>query len=75
MARAGDLCEDEVRALMLRMPFRKFEHKKFISYDRNDVAFLRFSGNLWRQLSDGDKTALRDYCEAAVTRYYERIEA
>ncbi len=75
MARAGDLCEDEVRSLMLRMPFRKFEQKKYLSYDRNDVAFIRLSSNLWRQLSDGDKVALRDDCEAAITRYYERIEA
>ena len=75
MARAGDLSEDEVRTVMLRMPFRKFEQKKFMSYDRIDVAYIRFSSNLWRQLSDGDKTALRDYCEVAVTRYYERIEA
>jgi hypothetical protein len=75
MARAGELCEDDVRVLMLRMPFRKFEQKKFMSYDRNDVAYIRFFSSLWRQLSDEDKTTLRSDCEAALARYYERIEA
>jgi superfamily II DNA or RNA helicase len=74
MARAGDLSGDEVRALMLRMPFQKFEQKKFMSYDRNDVAYVRFSSALWRQLSDEDKRTLRNSCEAAIARYYERIE-
>ena len=75
MARAGDLCEDDVRTLMLRMPFQKFEQKKFMSYDRKDVAYVRFSNPLWRQLSDEDKTTLRNNCEAAIARYYERIDA
>ncbi len=75
MARAEDLCEDDVRGLMLRMPFQKFEQKKFMSYDRNDVAYIRFSSNLWRQLSDEDKTTLRNSCEAAIAKYYQRIEA
>jgi hypothetical protein len=74
MARAGDLCEDDVRALMLRMPFQKFEQKRFMAYDRNDVAFVRFSSALWRQLSDEDKTTLRNNSEAAIAKYYERIE-
>jgi hypothetical protein len=74
MARAGELCEDEVRALMLGMPFRKFEQKKFMSYDGSDVAFIRFSSQLWKQLTDEDKAQLRTDCEAAIARYYERIE-
>ncbi len=75
MARAEDLSEEDVRSLMLRMPFQKFEQKKFMMYDRKDVAYIRFSGNLWRQLTDEDKNDVRESCEAAIARYYERIEA
>jgi superfamily II DNA or RNA helicase len=74
MARVSELCEDDVRALMLGMPFRKFEQKKFMSYDGNDLAFIRFLGRLWRQLTDEDKAKLGATCEAAIARYYARIE-
>jgi hypothetical protein len=74
MAQARDLSEDDVRVLMLRMPFQKFEQKKFMAYDRNDVAYIRFASALWRQLTDKDKSTLRRLCEAAIARYYERIE-
>jgi hypothetical protein len=72
MGRAAEMQADDVRALMLRMPFQKFEQKKFMLYDRSDVAYIRFAASLWRQLSDEDKTILRDYCNTAIARYYER---
>ena len=40
------LSPDEVRSVMLAMPFRKFEQRKYLSYDREDLAFIRFSGPL-----------------------------
>ena len=58
---------------MLGTPFRKFEQRKYLSYDRRDVAFLRFQPALWRQLTAEDRAAVRSRCEEAITQYYERI--
>ena len=41
MEQATKLSLDEVRSVMLGMPFRKFEQRKYVSYDREDLAFVR----------------------------------
>jgi hypothetical protein len=74
MERASDLSLDEVRSLMLAMPFRKFEQRKYVAYDREDLAFIRFQSPLWRQLRDTDRAAVRNQCEQAISDYYERIK-
>ena len=73
MQQASELSKDDVRSVMLRMPFRKFEQKKYLSYDRHDVAYLRFEPALWRQLTAEDFTTIRSQCQQALTDYYERI--
>jgi hypothetical protein len=74
MQRAGDLVPEDVRSLMLGMPFRKFEQRKYLSYDRLDLAFVRFQFALWRQLTPGDRSTIRERCEQAISEYYSRIE-
>ena len=37
-ARADRLSHEDVRSLMLGMPFRKFEQRKYLEYDRQDLA-------------------------------------
>ena len=74
MQRARDLSLEDVRSLMLGMPFRKFEQRKYLSYDRQDFAFLRFQPALWRQLTADDRSRIREQCEHAISEYYERIE-
>src|SRR5262249_5867063 len=37
-----DVARDDACSLMLEMPFRKFEQRKFLRYDR-DLAFIRFA--------------------------------
>ncbi|MBA4192129.1 MAG: DNA helicase [Planctomycetaceae bacterium] len=73
-ARMNDphMTTEAVRQLMLDMPFRKFEQKKFLKYDR-DVAFARFSPALWRQLDADDRVAIRAVCEAKIAEYYARL--
>jgi hypothetical protein len=75
MAQAKSLLKGDVRVVMLGMPFRKFEQRKFMAYDRNDVAHIRFPARLWRQLTTEDKAATRNTSERAIAEYYERIES
>ena len=59
---------------MLGMPFRKFEQRKYLAYDREDLASSGSSRALWRQLTAEDRTTIRGHCERAISDYYERIE-
>jgi superfamily II DNA or RNA helicase len=74
MAQAAIVASDDVRSLMLQMPFRKFEQRKYLSYDRADLAFVRFQPALWRQLKNADLGTIRDQCEQSILEYYERIQ-
>ena len=47
MQQADRLSQDEVRVVMLGTPFRKFEQRKYLAYDRQDVAYLRFQPRGW----------------------------
>lgn len=73
MARAGALSEEEVRGVMLSMPFEKFERRKYLRYDKGDLAFIRFSPALWRQLRPEDLDLIRQICEESITSYYEQL--
>jgi superfamily II DNA or RNA helicase len=74
MNRADTLSIEDARSLMLGMPFRKFEQRKYLAYDRQDLAYLRFAPALWRQLTDEDRATVRAHCEKAVSAYYERLK-
>lgn len=73
MADPDAVLPEVARQVMLEMPFRKFEQKKFPGYDKKDVAFVRFAPALWRRLSPDDRAATRSACDAKVTEYYERL--
>jgi len=75
MHQADRLSQDEVRMVMLGMPFRKFEQRKYLNYDGRDLSYLRFDPALWRQLTPDDRTTIRSQCESAISEYYERIRA
>ncbi len=75
MAQADRLALEEVRSIMLAMPFRKFEQRKYLEYDRQDYAYLRFQPALWRQLKEQDRATVRGHCEKAISAYYERLES
>jgi superfamily II DNA or RNA helicase len=72
MAQADRLSADEVRSIMLGMPFVKFERRKYLTYDRGDLAFIQFSPTLWRQLSAADLATVRAACAEAIDAYYGR---
>jgi superfamily II DNA or RNA helicase len=75
MAEVDRLTEDDVRAVMLGMPFRKFEQRKYLAYDKEDLSFIRFRAALWRQLSADDRASAARSCERAIAEYYERIKS
>jgi hypothetical protein len=72
MAEADRLSIDDVRTIMLSMPFSKFEQRKYLSYDQRDVAYLRFNHALWRQLSADDMASIRQICNDSIVSYFER---
>jgi superfamily II DNA or RNA helicase len=73
MHQAARLSLDEVRSVMLGMPFQKFERRKYLAYDSHDVSYIRIHPALWRQLTPEDRRMIRSQCETAITEYYERV--
>lgn len=73
MARVETLDDAEVQQAMLSMPFRKFEQRRYLKYDR-DLAYVRFDAALWRQLTPNDFAQVRVACEQGIAEYYERLK-
>ena len=73
MAKIGTLENAEIQGVMLRMPFEKFERRRYLEYAR-DLAYLRFVPRLWRQLSADDLGSLRSICGESIENYYRRID-
>ena len=73
MSRVRHLSQDEVRVVMLQMPFEKFERRQFLRHDRQNLAFIRFAPTLWRQLTAEDLAAVRTSTVDAIARYYEQL--
>ena len=68
MQQADHLSQDEVRSVMLGMPFRKFEQRKYLSYDRQDVAYLRFQPAALAPAHAEDFATIRSRCEQSHHR-------
>ncbi len=75
MAKAAALSQEEVRGIMLAMPFEKFERRRYLRYDKADLAFIRFWPALWRQLQPADHDLLRQSCAEAIATYYDQLGA
>jgi superfamily II DNA or RNA helicase len=73
MADPDRITLDIARDVMLSMPFRKFEQRKFLLHDRQNLAFIRFAPSLWRQLKPADLSEIKSICEAKIAAYYDRL--
>ncbi len=73
MADPAAMTLEAARDVMLDMPFRKFEQRKFLQHDRRDLAFIRFAPALWRQLTAEDMTAVQELCSAKINAYFVRL--
>ena len=72
MSRVEALDDSDVRQIMLSMPFRKYEQRRYLKYDR-DFSNVRFHRALWRQLKPADLDELRAICARSIASYYERF--
>ena len=75
MSRVNDLELTEVQNIVLKMPFEKFERRRYLEYDKRDLAYVRFSRPLWQKLSLADRVDLRKRCIESIEKYYKRLES
>jgi superfamily II DNA or RNA helicase len=75
MTRVTDLDLPEIQTIVLKMPFEKFERRRYLEYDKRDLAYVRFSRSLWQKLSIVDRIDLRRRCLESIGKYYKRLEA
>lgn len=72
MFRVADLTDTEVQNVIVTMPLRKFQQRRYLDYAR-DVASVQFNPSLWRQLSESDIERVRAICRVSIERYYSRL--
>ncbi|MEW6736559.1 MAG: DEAD/DEAH box helicase family protein [Acidobacteriota bacterium] len=72
MAHVMELSDSEIEAVMLAMPFEKFERRRFVQHMR-ELSVLKFWQPLWKALTAEDKATLRKLALGAIDSYYERL--
>jgi hypothetical protein len=72
MSRFVDLSPSDVQALIVSMPLRKFQQRRYLDYAR-DVAHVQFSQDLWKNLTKADLARARQLCQTSIERYYTRL--
>jgi len=75
MSRVADLKLAEIQTIVLKMPFEKFERRRYLEYDKRDLAYVRFTRPLWQKLNVADRIELRKRCVESIERYYQRVVA
>ena len=55
-------------------PDKDGKQRKYLEYDRQDLAYLKVPPALWSQLTAEDRATLRGHCERAISEYDERLE-
>ena len=73
MSRVTELELSEIQSVVLKMPFEKFERRRYLEYDKRDLAYVRFSRPLWQKLSVADRVDLRKRCVESIDKYFERL--
>ncbi len=74
LSRVTDLELSDIQSVLLKMPFEKFERRRYLEYDKRDFAYVRFSRPLWRKLSVADRVELRERCLESIDKYFHRVE-
>ena len=72
ITRLAELSDADITAILISMPFKKFQQKHFIEHGR-DLAYIRFQPELWKQLAREDVARLREMCVEAIGWYYGRL--
>ena len=58
MSHVRDLTTTEIQGLIVSMPLRKFQQRRYLDYAR-DVAWIQFNPDLWKQLPHADLARFR----------------
>jgi hypothetical protein len=72
MADVANITLDDIKQILLSMPFEKFERRHYFRYAR-DLAFIEMKPSLWKQLTASDIEELRNACKRGIESYYERL--
>lgn len=72
MARVAEMSDGEIQNVIVSMPLRKFQQRRYLEYSR-DVAWLQFNTDLWKQCGDVDLAHVRQLCHRSIERYYARL--
>lgn len=75
LSRVTELDLAEIQSIVIKMPFEKFERRRFLEYDKSDLAYVRFARPLWPKLVNADLVDLRERCLASIAQYYDRLDA
>jgi superfamily II DNA or RNA helicase len=74
MSRVSELTDVEVQAVIVAMPLRKFQQRRYLDYSR-DLAWIQFNPDLWKQLTTGDLDNIRLLCQRSIDQYYARLSS
>ncbi len=74
LSRVADLELSEIQNVIFKMPFEKFERRRYLEYDKRDLAYVRFARPLWKRLSQAELSDLRKRCLSSIEQYYQRID-
>ncbi|NLJ29437.1 MAG: hypothetical protein GX433_15715 [Deltaproteobacteria bacterium] len=72
MADVDTLTLDEVKQVLLPMPFKEFERRHYFRYAR-ELAFIEMKPSLWKQLAPEDIEKLHRACKKGIETYYARL--
>ena len=62
----------KVKRSILSNPFEKFERKRFVYYSKN-LNRLSFHPVLWKQMTEGKKTEIREKEKGFLEKYYKNM--
>jgi hypothetical protein len=74
MSRVLELTDSEVQPVIVAMPLRKFQQRRYLDYSR-DVAWIRFDPDLWTRLTAEDAEHVRHLCGGAIERYFSASDS
>jgi hypothetical protein len=72
MSRVKDLTCAEIHGIIVSMPLRKFQQRRYLDHAR-DLAWIQFNPDLWRQLTTADLERVCALCQTSIERYYARL--
>ncbi|GLI34631.1 hypothetical protein DAMNIGENAA_20640 [Desulforhabdus amnigena] len=72
MVDVDNLILDEVKQVLLSMPFEEFERRHYFRYGR-DLALIEMKPSLWKQLAPEDIEEPHRACKKGIETYYARL--